>query len=251
VIAVLSLALFLLVIIKTGSRGAFLGLIAMGLYFLFKFNALAKKTRIIAVAAGVAALIAVGGEQYWSMMATLLNPQDDYNWSGGSDSGRMETWRRGMGYMFSHPILGVGVAAYPVAEGVLSPIADRQAVGIGVKWGAAHNSFVQVGAEIGVFGLILFCMLVFNAYRTARAAGAPVYPTARPPDEQVLGQALAGAVIGYLVCGFFLSQAYSAYMFTLYGMIMGLTRVAPLAASIPAAAGSAPVRSRRVPQPIR
>lgn len=224
-VALACLGLFVLVIIKTGSRGAFLGMVAMGIYFLFRFNALSRKTRILAVVGGVAALMIVGSEQYWAMMATLLNPQEDYNWAGESDSGRMEVWKRGLGYMLSHPFLGVGVAAYPVAEGVLSPIAARQAIGVGVKWGAAHNSFVQVGAEIGVIGLILFCRLIWTAYSTARTAAEPPRPLRRTPDEQVLGQALAGAVVGYLVCGFFLSQAYSAYMFTLYGMIIGLARV--------------------------
>ena len=36
-----------------------------------------------------------------------------------------------------------------------SPFAERQQLGRGVKWNAAHNS-CQVGAELGIPGLLMF-----------------------------------------------------------------------------------------------
>jgi O-antigen ligase len=224
--ALLSLPLFLLVIIMSGSRGAFLGFVAVGFYLLLFFDSVSKKARIIAVVASFVALTALGSEQYWGMMRTLLNPKDDYNWSGQSDSGRMDVWKRGVGYMLSRPLTGVGVFAFPVAEGTISELASRQDIGIGLKWSAAHNSFVQIGAELGIFGLCAFCMAIFYAYRSSQRSGrSPPSTGRRTSDARVLGQALGGAIVGFIVCGFFLSQAYAAFTFVLYGLVVGLAKV--------------------------
>jgi O-antigen ligase len=224
--ALVALGLFVLVIIQTGSRGAFLGLISLGLYLLLQFNSVASHKRILVVGLGTVALMTLGGDRYWAMMKTLLHPESDYNWSGGAESGRMEVWKRGMGYMFTHPILGVGVDAFPIAEGTLSPLAARQELGIGLKWSAAHNSFVQIGAELGIMGLLAFCLLLARCYRTLRKAGNPPGPPGRrPTDEQVFAHALGGSVVSYAVSGFFLSQAYGAIVYTLFGIIVGLSKV--------------------------
>lgn len=220
--AALALGLFVLVIIKSGSRGAFLALVAVGVYFLFFLSSVPVRLRVMAVASSVAMLMIVGGEQYWGMMSTMLNPKDDYNWSGNSDSGRMDVWKRGIGYMIDRPVTGVGVSAFGVAEGTISDIAGRQAYGVGVKWSAAHNSFVQIGAELGVGGLLLFILMLRAGYTTARAGPAQPGRSKTISDEEVLGQALGGAIVGYVVGGFFLSQAYSAYLMVLCALIVGL-----------------------------
>ena len=246
--AALCVGLFVLVIIKTGSRGAFLGLLGVGGYLLLAFRSVPVKVRLAAVGACFAVLLLAGNETYWSMMRTLLNPKEDYNWSGNAEEGRMEIWKRGVGYMLSRPVTGVGVRAFPVAEGTISPLAVRQEYGIGLKWSAAHNSFVEIGAELGIPGLVALVLLLFHAFRAARGIDpGPSRGTAQS-DEVVLGHALAGTIIGYAISGFFLSQAYAAYMFVIYGIIVGLAKVTALepARNRPGIAGGAPVAQ---PQP--
>jgi len=132
----------------------------------------------------------------------------------------MAIWKRGIGYMADRPLTGVGLAAFPTAEGTISPLADRQMFGRGVKWSAAHNSFVQVGAELGVLALVVFTATVFGALlmmgRLARDALAR-------GDRGIAAFARAqGAVmVGYLVAGFFLSQAYAPFLFVSLGLIVG------------------------------
>lgn len=224
----LALALFVVTIIKTGSRGAFLGLVAIGIYVLTSWRSLRRNHRYGVIVAAVVAMLVFGGDTYWQMMGTLLHPQDDYNWSGQAESGRMEVWRRGIGYMISHPILGVGARCFPVAEGELSPLAARQEYGIGLKWSAAHNSYVQVGAELGVLGLILLLQLVFKSFRAAREPVAQYRgdspPTRLASDVEVLGDALGGSVVGFAVTAFFLSQGYAAFFMILCGTIAGFEK---------------------------
>lgn len=237
-VALLALGLYGVTIVKSGSRGAFIGLIALALFLLFGFTSVALWKRLVAVAFGWVMLLALGTDKYWTMMRTLLHPQSDYNWAGQADSGRMEVWKRGLGYMFAHPLLGVGASAFPIAEGKLSPLAVRQQLGIGLKWSAAHNSFVQIGAELGVAGLVAFCVLIVVCFRTLRTIRRCAGRTGEPPqDAQVLAQALAGSIVGYAVCGFFLSQAYAAYAFTLYGIIVGLSKVVVPSGQLPSAVG--------------
>lgn len=235
--SVLAIGIFLLVIVKSGSRGAFLGLVGFGVYLLLGYRAIPRNIRVGAVAACFIGLLLAGNETYWDMMRTLLNPSEDYNWSGQSEAGRMEVWKRGIGYMLHRPLTGVGARAFPVAEGQLSPLADRQQFGVGLKWSAAHNSFVEIGAELGVFALIAFVLLLVHAYKTAHGVSPGDPRGGKPSDAVFLGQALAGTIVGYVICGFFLSQAYAAYMFIIYGLIVGLAKVtggAPAPAPAPA-----------------
>jgi O-antigen ligase len=225
IFALISLPLFLKIVVLTGSRGAFLGLTALGIYFLFGFKSLSARTRCLAVLAAVTMVVLAGSDQYLEMINTLLNPSQDYNWSGQSETGRMEVWKRGIGYMLTHPLTGIGVNAFPVAEGTLSPQSQLHEFGIGFKWSTAHNSFVQIGAELGVFGLIAFTTLQARCYLTARRVMPQPRPSGRPSDPVALGHALGGLVVVYVVCGFFLSQAYGAYSFAMYGLIMGLAKV--------------------------
>lgn len=225
-LAIGSLVLCLLTIVKTGSRGAFLGLLAVSLYLVFRFASVHLTTRLLTVAAVVGALAIGAGSTYWTMMGTLLKPTNDYNWVGKDSGGRMMVWGRGIGYMEARPFSGVGLAAFPVAEGTISPLAAQQHYGTGLKWSAAHNSFVQVGAELGVPGLVLFVAIVFLTFRTAARLARDALARAQP-DVAVAGLASvhAAVVVGYAVSGFFLSQAYSPYLYFVVGTVIGLDAV--------------------------
>ena len=75
-------------------------------------------------------------------------------------------------------VFGVGPNNFGTAEGRLSPFADRQQYGIGVRWNAPHNSFIQVGAELGVPGLVLFVGMIASTFvalrRLVRRRPAPI-----------------------------------------------------------------------------
>ena len=225
-LALTAVGLFAMAIVKTGSRGGFLGLIAVTTYLVIGFNAIPFRVRAGGVVGAAIVLFTVAGPQYWNMMETMLNPTADYNWAGNADSGRMAVWSRGIGYMLDRPITGVGVSAFPVAEGTISPLAERQQYGIGLKWSAAHNSFVQIGAELGVPGLIAFVLLLFKALTIAWRP-LPDGGVARDACAPI-GQALTGAIIGYIVAGFFLSQAYAPFLYTTLACVVGLSYVARL-----------------------
>src|SRR6266566_2848116 len=124
-------------------------------------------------------------------------------------------------------VLAVGVGNFRVAEGTIAPKAKLWERGLGVRWQAAHNSFIQVGAELGIPGLLLFMALLASVFMSLRRVARRAL-AADPPARDVsrLAQSLMAALVGFVVGGFFLSLAYSNMLYTLAAFAVGLRKVA-------------------------
>jgi O-antigen ligase len=209
--------------VRTGSRGGFIALVAVSAFIVLRYTAVALRWRLCSLGLVGLLVLSTASETYWHQMGTILS-DDDYNHT--EENGRMQIWRRGIGYMLNHPIFGVGPNNFGAAEGMLSPLAVRQQFGIGVRWNAPHNSFVQVGAELGVPGLIFFVGIIASAFgalrrSSPRNAGGVPEPHGRPE----LTQALIASLIGFVVGAFFLSLAYAEILYTLVALAVGLHKV--------------------------
>ena len=245
-----AMALFVVILVRTGSRGGFLGFIAAMLYLLFRFKGIPVRIRIAAIAMGVVTLSLAGTDKYWELMGTLKNPEEDYNYTKAG--GRWQIWQRGLGYVEDHPIVGLGFGNFGAAEAWSDLNRARMKQGKGWISAAPHNSFVQVATESGVIGFVLFIALLVVSLR-ACSQRAPPDPTPEQRDEQAMASALAGALVGYCVAGFFLSQAYSAYLYSLLGIVAGLIKlrrlssppVAAAAVALPAPRGARAARVSR------
>jgi O-antigen ligase len=218
VFALVSLALYIMLIVKSGSRGAFIALICVAAYIVLAFRAIPTRVRLGAVAAATLLMVVFGSAAYWQMMKTVTDTKDDYNMT--SPVGRKAIWKRGVGYMLTHPVVGVGANAFEQAEGTLSAISQEYALqNKGLKWSTAHNSFVLVGAELGITGLLLFVTLLGTMFKSLNEIKAG--PTDDPhvtSEDAAFSQALIGCLIGFCVAGFFVSAAYFAYLYVLVGL---------------------------------
>jgi O-antigen ligase len=229
---------------RTGSRGGFLGFLMVALYLLLRFSTISTAKRVGAVAVLSILLVSLASDQYFARIETILHPSKDYNWSGKSETGRMEIWKRGVGYMMDNPIVGVGANAFPKADGTLSPEAqERMRYGRGFKWSTAHNSFLQIGAELGVMGLVLLLLLFVDVFRLL----AWVRRWTRG-EIAILAQVLTACCVGFFVTALFLSQAYSAYLYSLLGMSLAVARLVPVAPrGVVAAPGGTPSPGQAFP----
>jgi O-antigen ligase len=220
--AAIGLVVLTLGFVWSGSRGGFIALSAVALFIVLRYEAIPVRWRLSATALVAIVVLATASEHYWQQMGTITS-DSDYNHT--SETGRMQIWSRGIGYMMGNPLLGVGPNNFQSAEGTLSLLAERQQYGIGVRWNAAHNSFVQIGAELGLPGLALFIALIASTFaalrRSGRAEAAMVRTAERPP----LTPALTGSLIGFVVGAFFLSLAYSEMLYTLVALAVGLHKV--------------------------
>lgn len=212
-------------IARTGSRGAFLGLIAVGLALLLALTHVSFAKRLGFVAIVVVAVVVAAPPGYWNQIETLRNPGEDYNWR--AQEGRKQVWQRGMGYMLRYPFFGVGINNFPRAEGTISGKEWTQRRSQSVRWTAAHNSFVQVGAELGVPGLLLWSGLVIGGIVGPLRLRRRLPPgwARGDPDEAFLYQAtlyLPIAVVGFAATAFFLSFAYMDPLYVLAALGTGL-----------------------------
>jgi O-antigen ligase len=192
-----SIAMMILANIGTASRGGFLGLIAIGLGIFIKTGRRLSQA-VLPIIAVTILLSAFAPASYWERMSTITRPGEDYNTQ--ISSGRIEVWKRGVKLMVTNPVLGVGGGNFDAAEAMINGMK---------KWTSPHNSFVQIGAELGVIVLVLFIKLILGSLRTVKECrlGGVV------PDW--LLDSVEVGFYGYIVAGFFLSQAYSVLLYLL------------------------------------
>jgi O-antigen ligase len=224
VVAGAMLALLALAFVWTGSRGGFIALLAVAAYIVLRYRTVRLMWRLTGTALVGLVLLVAASDRYWAQMETIL-AEDDYNRT--EETGRFQIWSRGIGYVLGHPVLGVGPNNFPAAEGMLSPQADRQQLGVGVRWNAAHNSFLQVAAELGIPGFVMFIgMFVTTFAALIRAARHGRTLRQRRPSQ--LSQALTASLVGFIVGAFFLSLAYSEMLYTLIALSVALYKVTRL-----------------------
>ena len=111
--------------------------------------------------------------------------------------------------MLKHPVLGVGVGGFEIAEGL-----SRGGQG---KWSSAHNSFVQIGTELGIVGLVIFVRLVASSIVGMKNLRFSDEADVLPPW---MLKGVEISLYGYIAAGFFLSQAYSPVLYLLVGMVI-------------------------------
>ena len=235
--ALLGLGILCAAFVYSGSRGGFLALIATGLFILLRYSAISLSRRVMAIVIVSAALLAAASERYWQQMGSILS-DTDYNQT--EESGRLQIWERGVGYMLGRPVFGVGANNFQVAEGTISPFAERQQYGVGVRWNAPHNSFVQVGAENGVPGLIFYTAMIGSAlFGLRRLAARRPRPGTWLFARRELVQALIASLIGFVVGAFFLTLAYSELLYMLLAFAVGAQKIARIRRPAPPASAIA------------
>jgi O-antigen ligase len=221
--AAIGLLLLMLGFVEAGSRG---GLIALGVvvaFVLVRYTAIPLHWRLSVTALIAVMLIATASNRYWEEMGTIMSDKD-YNRT--HEYGRLQIWSRGIGYMLENPLLGLGPGNFQVAEGTLSDMSERQQFGIGVRWNAPHNSFVQVGAELGIPGLILFVAIIASALASLRRSAKNERALTDAGESRPhLTPALTAALLGFVFGSFFLSLAYAEMLYTLLALSIALEKV--------------------------
>ena len=236
-----ALPILLYASIETGSRGGFLGLGAI-LASLFYLAFRGGVPRLRPVAKWLLAVSIIGFPllpSSYRERVTGIFSDTDYNFS--SPRGRINVWKRGLGYTARNPLLGVGAANFRTAEGRLSDYAIARG-GSGVKWSTAHNSYLQTLAELGIPGGIIFFVLIVRTFWTLLTWRSP--PRAGPHDaaEDLFPPMLALSFAAYAVSGFFLSFAYNDNAYFMLALAAATLMRAPGAPAAAAARPGMPVR---------
>ncbi|HEY6331892.1 MAG TPA: O-antigen ligase family protein [Blastocatellia bacterium] len=229
-----------LAVVMTFSRGGFLGLLAIALFFLFKL-ARHRAGAIALIAGSMILLFAVAPGGYGSRLSSILHANQDET---GSSQARIDLLSRATELVVTHPIVGLGLGNFHIYS-----IAEQR----------AHNAYLEIGAELGIIGLIAYLIILFNPFRYLRKielATRPGEVATRnswdsragppPPDERSADQVsiyylslgIQGGLIAYAVCSFFGSVQYIWDLYYIVAYAVALRAIVPLAAPAQAAAGN-------------
>lgn len=207
--------LILMTIIMSVSRGGFIGLIAMGGYFFKRSPRKVKAFSLIVIVLAIVSIAQFAPSSYWDRISTIWNPQTEADEKGG---GRTEVWEKGLKIFGANPILGVGINNFTTAYGL--------SLNTPGKWSATHNSFMQIGVELGIIGLSLFLFLTLGTVLRMRRLQKLWQDKQELKDFIWLTHAIETGMVGYIVCGFFLSQAYFDYLYFMLGLSVAMQRIA-------------------------
>lgn len=207
------IALLVVSILITGSRGSYLGIAIV----LATFTYLRVGKRIAVTGLILAAVAYVG---YLNMPASIMgnvdsivNYKEDYNIT--APDGRIEVWKRGLRMIEQHPLTGVGINNFSIAEGMMHRYVQ------GENWMQPHNSYIQVAAELGILAFVAFIALLRRLVRAANT----LRTEAQSDEERRLGLASWLVLIGFMVTGFFLHAAYATIFFVMVAIIVALNRI--------------------------
>lgn len=227
-------------ILLTGSRGGLLGLAAVLLILLLtRTGGIGRSQKaiflLVVASAGLLLQDKINIERY----LTLADISSDYNAS--AEGGRIDLWTAAVELSLANPITGVGVDCFSFAHWQARALAGE----LYLRYHAVHNSFLQIAAEVGLIGFVVYVLICLRSIVTfLRISRMPAH--ARMPESRdmaALGGLMLLGFVGLLVSGFFLSQGYSIFSTLYFALAAAMERL-----RVGFAAGEGPLAVKTLPR---
>ena len=199
----------------TFSRGGFLGLISMGCVLMWKLGRGRRGTTVMAAVLLLGVFTVVMPSGYSERLFTIFNPSNDPT---NSAQERQEILARGLDLALHHPIAGVGMANF--AEYT-------------VKGKVAHNSYIEIAAELGWTGLLAYLTFLIAPFRSLRRIERSLLDAGQASgagggewrELYYLSVGLQAVMVAFLVCSFFASSQYFWHPYYIVGYSIALRRI--------------------------
>ncbi len=210
IFAAVGLLLAISGVIATQSRGGLLGIAAILSFFLYQK---VKNPLVVGLCAAVAMLAMM-------IFAGIGDRQSGGAAEDGVDAsamGRIYAWQAAINMALSNPLTGVGVDNFYVNYYFYSPHWDG-------KNHAVHSTWFQVLGETGFVGIGIFALLIASIYRSL----SRVYCiNALNHNDQVAvnANALKAGLIGFMVAGTFLTQAFTWPLYIILALTIALEKI--------------------------
>jgi putative inorganic carbon (HCO3(-)) transporter len=183
-------------ILGTYSRGGLISLVAVLIGFWWNSKSRLLATSIIAIFIG---LVVILPQQWSERMATIQTYQED-----SSFQARLSAWRTAFRIGLDRPIAGAG---YRATE---DPVIYQhyRSEGDTATLRAVHNAYLQVLADHGFVGLVLFVLMFLSAVRDCRRVVKSCSNTPELYWLTYLARMMQIAFLGYAVGAAALSVPY-------------------------------------------
>jgi O-antigen ligase len=242
----IGLALVILVVglVMSGSRGGFLaaggGIVTAFIVFKYRRAYVLAATAVIL---GMGALAFLNVPDAWERVT-------DFD----EDNGRSSLWTVGARMWEDEPVTGVGLNNFVVhsADYVREPGTLENTELVVERPHVPHNTYLQVLAEAGIVGLILFVLFIAGCLRAAMR-GAREFEDRGEWGTGTLTRGIVVATASILAASMFLSAATDKRLWILLALgpvMLGLARQAG-ATAVPAPPIAVRDRAQPSPQPPR
>lgn len=199
--------LIVVAVLGTLSRGALLGLIAMGVLALAAGMVRLRTALGVSVVVGAVVLAVLAVVP--SLVTTSLEQKGVV--ADKNVSERLDLWAAAGRMTLEQPVVGMGPGAFARYH-------DEYTTGlpqdVNHPLDVAHNTWLEVSSELGLLGLAAFVALLAIAFGTAWTAW-------RRRDDPLAG-AVAAALVGCAVAGTFVTEQYYLPLWLLCGLAVGV-----------------------------
>jgi O-antigen ligase len=204
-------------IVFSSSRGGFVGLVAIALYWVLTSRK--KGEAIGALALATILVMAVAPPEYWTRIQTITDANDE------SAVGRKQFWAAARREFMSSPIWGVGGGNF----GVLLPdyADDFPEDKRPNTWGrATHSLYYQLLAEFGLLGVFLIGSVLVLSFRDLRRIRRLGRKDRCSRSIEQLAESLRLSWVGFLTSGAFISVLGYPHLYYLTALTIVAHRLA-------------------------
>ena len=186
-------------IVLTGSRGGFLGLVAAGVLFVYRRRGLGAAAGVMLVL--IVGVLAVPSELSTRALATISGDTSALPTElEASNRAHVGLFWAALRMISDSPVMGVGPLNFKDLSTAYTGLAQAN---------MAHNMFLEIAAEMGLPVLFIFILLLNSAFRalgsTTRLAA---YEAPEARELATWAEGLRSGLTGYVVAGCFISAEY-------------------------------------------
>ena len=210
-----------LAVIFSYSRGAALAMVIMLLFNMF--HSPPKLTDALIGMLLIIFLVSFVPNPYLERLSTISDIFGGRNGVLGDVSyrGRASEVFTAWLMFIDHPIVGVGVENYPV---YYQSYSRRLGLDPRIEERQAHNLYLQVAAETGLFGILVFGFLLFSMLRGTLDAWRKLKISGLDSQASMV-LSVATGIVGYLGAAMFIHAAYPRYFWVLAGIALAIPSV--------------------------
>lgn len=208
----------LVAVLLTYSRSGFLALVLAGMVCLWEFGVKGRRFHLIVLAVMLSLLmVGFAPKNYSIRLESIFLGHIPGAIDRGSADARKELLETSLHLMVQHPLFGVGPGNFPTFTGV---------------WRVAHNTYAQMGAEVGLPALVLFLLLLGAALNNLFVAQKSALYKSNL-EFRIFTGGLMASMAAYMLGAFFADTAYNLFPYFLVAYTCALRRIAELAAVSP------------------
>ncbi len=184
-------------IVLTGSRGGFVGLVAAGVVFVYRRRGLAAAAGILLVL--VVGVLALPTELSTRALATISGDTSRLPTElEASNRAHVGLFWAALRMISDSPVMGVGPLNFKDLSTAYTGLSQAN---------MAHNMFLEIAAEMGLPVLFVFILLLSSAFR-ALGSTARLRGDGEAAQLATWAEGLRSGLTGYVVAGCFISAEY-------------------------------------------